>query len=355
VSSTATRLLGASPASCGTSPGSPKIAPPSSDLTTGDPAAGGLTGELIPAPQLSHAELDSLAALERACLESDGGRLKLEWPMLRNRSLGWTSDFIWVAGDEVRGFVGIYQWRPIAAELCGMVHPAWRRRGIGALLYDAAGAELSQRRVLQALLIVDRQLDSGRRFAAGRGGVLEHSEHRMQQRREPAEGVAPDLVALRSARAERGDVQFVAGCLAAAFEEDVAAPSFDDSARIEQLLAGTSIIERLPDREPVGVLRVEREGGVASIYGFGVLPAMQGRGYGQAALSALTRQLHRSGAGTISLEVLSTNDRALRLYTACGFDPVGTDDYYAMPISRPTGRQATGRQPTGRKATGPGR
>jgi len=37
------------------------------------------------------------------------------------------------------------------------------------------------------------------------------------------------------------------------------------------------------------------------------------------------------GATTVHLEVATDNDRALNLYTSLGFQPVITEDYYALP------------------------
>ncbi len=287
-------------------------------------------GELLPVPQLSPAELEAVARLEAACFEADGGRLKLEWNVLRNRPAGTTSDFVWVVDGEVVGFIGIYQWMPISLEVCGMVHPEWRGRGIGSGLYDAAAAEVAQRGPARALLIVDRALVEGRRLALVRGGELDHSEHRMQQQREPEERPGMPLVRVRPA--VRSDASFVSECSATAFEEDVRVVDEGDETAVGRLLNGTTLIEAADSGRSVGVLRVEREGGAASIYGFAVMPSEQGNGYGRAALSAVTRDLHRSGVGVVSLEVLSTNDSALHLYTTCGFDSIGTEDYYSMPI-----------------------
>jgi ribosomal protein S18 acetylase RimI-like enzyme len=256
--------------------------------------------------------------------------LKLEWPALRARPLGLTSDFIWVVGDEIVGFIGLYQWRPIELELCGMVQPAWRGRGIGNRLYEAAAAEASRRRPAIALLIVDRALEAGRRFALTHGGELQHSEHRMQQRRQAEERPGLPLVDVRPASAD--DADFVVSCLASAFEEEPASYDPGDEAAVRGLVGATTIILEATTRDRVGMMRVEREGGAATIYGFAVVPERQGRGYGRAALSAVTTELHRSGVGVVALEVLSTNDSALHLYETCGFDAIGTEDYYSMPI-----------------------
>ncbi len=255
--------------------------------------------------------------------------MKLEWPSLRDRPVGTTSDFVWVVDDKVVGFTGLYQWRPIELEVCGMVHPAWRGQGIGSALYDAAAAEISRRAPMRALLICDRRLAGAARFALARGGELNHSEHRMQQRRDPdPRSSSAAEVTTRPARSD--DASFVASCLAAAFDEELAEVDPGDEGAVARQIRGTTVIEA--DGRSVGVMRVEREGSVASIYGFAVLPECQGRGFGRAALAEVTEALRGSGAGTISLEVLSTNDSALHLYTTCGFDAIGTEDYYSMPI-----------------------
>ncbi|MHB8245454.1 MAG: GNAT family N-acetyltransferase [Acidimicrobiales bacterium] len=263
-------------------------------------------------------------------MAADGGRLKLEWPSLRSRPPRTTSDFIWVVDGELVGFVGLYQWRPIQLEMCGMVHPSWRGQGVGTALYEAAASEVESRGPARSLLIVGRALEEGRRFAVARGGELDHSEHRMQQRRHPDQRKGVPLIEVRPALVT--DAHFVADCQAAAFGEELQPIDLSDDATARQLLEGTTVIVEAGTGDRVGVLRVEREGGIASIYGFAVVPERQGRGYGRAALSAVTDKLHRSGVGLVSLEVLSTNDSALHLYTTCGFDPVGTEDYYSMPI-----------------------
>ena len=37
------------------------------------------------------------------------------------------------------------------------------------------------------------------------------------------------------------------------------------------------------------------------------------------------------GAASVHLEVATDNDHALNLYTSLGFQPVITEDYYALP------------------------
>ncbi|MFD0518823.1 GNAT family N-acetyltransferase [Paractinoplanes durhamensis] len=84
------------------------------------------------------------------------------------------------------------------------------------------------------------------------------------------------------------------------------------------------------DGRPVGAVRLLREGDRAGIYGFVVHPDQQGRGIGRDVLHRLCRTARAEGADVVHLEVETDNDRALHLYTSIGFQPVITEDYYAL-------------------------
>jgi ribosomal protein S18 acetylase RimI-like enzyme len=55
----------------------------------------------------------------------------------------------------------------------------------------------------------------------------------------------------------------------------------------------------------------------------GVARAYRGRGLGRAVVQHGLSRLHALGARHVTLEVAATNDRALALYTRCGFTPGG--------------------------------
>lgn len=209
-----------------------------------------------------------------------------------------------------------------------MVHPAARRSGVFSRLLDAAVVEIARRGVPEALLVVDRSYVSGAAFAQSVGGTIEHSEHRMTLRREPAAFVPDPLVAIRGA--SPGDGPFVLACIAEAFDLPAEAIETEDLEHLVAGVSGTLVIERAG--EPVGTLRVNREGDSAGIYGFAVVPELRGRGIGRQVLSELASELTAKGLQRVSLEVSCNNDNALGLYLSCGFDVMGTEDYYAISV-----------------------
>lgn len=281
---------------------------------------------LCAASGLTDADLVAIADLERRVIACDGGRLKLEWGVLRSRSGTQVDDLLWRDSfDRVTGFVGFYSFGSADLELAGMVDPAVRRTGIGSALLNAAMPIARERGFGQALLVTPRSSAAGRAFARAHHAALEHSEHFLSLGATPtAEPLDPALTLRPAVAADRDDVVRV---LAAGFGSAPADLSIANTAT-EQ----TQVIER--GGAIVGTLRIARdEPHLAGIYGLAVDPRYQGQGIGRDVLNRVCRQLREAGAERVTLEVAVDNDRALDLYLSVGFERQTTEDYYALPIS----------------------
>lgn len=268
---------------------------------------------------LSPTALTAIADLERRVVAADGGRLKLEWNALRHRAGQNVEDVLWWDGERLLGFLGIYTHSAPTIELAGMVDPAARRRGIGAALLQAGLGLCQQREHTAVLLVVPRNSVAGHALAEGRGGSLDHCEHALQLLGQPAQVPADPRVIVRAALPV--DQQAVRDLLRLGFgwEPTEAAGHAPD----------TLVVER--DGQLIGTARLIREGDRAGVYGFVIHPDHQGRGIGRDVLHRICRTALADGAAAIDLEVATDNDRALNLYTALGFRPVTTEDYYALP------------------------
>lgn len=268
--------------------------------------------------------LDTIADLERRVVAADGGRLKLEWGVLRSRSGRWVEDLLWWDGGRLLGFLGIYAFGAPTVELTGMVDPEARRRGIATALLEAALPLCQERGFTTTLLVTPRTPTAARDLALGRGARLDHSEYALQLTGEPAAGPVDPRLTLRPAT--RADAAAVGSLLAAGF--GWSPPPAPDKAEVERDLRDTLVVEL--DGAIVASLRLQREDGTAGIYGFVVHPDQQGRGIGRDILRRVCRQARAGGADRVHLEVAVDNDRALGLYTSLGFVPVATEDYYAL-------------------------
>jgi ribosomal protein S18 acetylase RimI-like enzyme len=271
---------------------------------------------------LSADELAAIAALEERVVAHDGGRLKLEFEQLRRRRGERARDVLAFDGERLVGFAGLYGPGPSQVEIAGMVDPDHRRRGLGSALLDAALELCAGLPTAPPLLIVPRHSAGGRALAAARDATLHHSEHALVLRTDPVDGPSDPAVTLRPARRE--DVADMLAILSAGFGF---APS-DLGERLSEPCVRSLVVER--DGQVVGTLRVSHDGDMDRIYGFAIAPHRQGQGIGRDALRRTCRALRDDGAREIGLEVEVDNDRALGLYTSLGFEPVITEDYWAI-------------------------
>jgi ribosomal protein S18 acetylase RimI-like enzyme len=274
---------------------------------------------------LSCDDLRAIAELERRALDVDGGRLKLEWEVLKARSGEQVEDVLWWEDDQLRGFLGLYAFGESAVEIAGMVDPCARRRGIATALWQAARPICGARGYAQVLLVTPRGSAAGRQFAASVGGTLEHSEHALVLLDAPADGRADPRIHLRAATSD--DKPDLSRLLTAAF----GSPPSDLVSQLRQGSGRTLVVEH--QDVVVGTVRFSRDDETAGVYGFAVDPDWRGRGIGRDALRRVCRDLRADGVRRIGLEVAVENDNALRLYTSLGFTPVTIEDYYALPLS----------------------
>jgi len=78
---------------------------------------------------LSDRALRGIAELEARVIAADGGRLKLEWRVLRVRSGREVEDLLWWDGGRCLGFLGLYAFGAPA----GRDRHRAARRGVAAL------------------------------------------------------------------------------------------------------------------------------------------------------------------------------------------------------------------------------
>jgi ribosomal protein S18 acetylase RimI-like enzyme len=260
-----------------------------------------------------------VAGLEAACVAHEGVRLKLEWPVLANRPAGEVNEWICRESGRVVGFCGLYSFQRKEFELCGMVAPGHRRRGVATGLFTAA-LEQARSRLPAAdrlLTVVDRA-GAGGAFAVAVGCRYHNSEYSMRLTERPD---GPTGLTMRPATFD--DAAFVGRCLASAFGlDDWTMP---DPAR-------RPITLFLDGDEPVAVIHVSRDRDAGRVYGFAVPPELRGRGYGGRALRLIAAALLDEGHPAVELEVATDNEHALTLYRRCGFHLLSTLDYYVLPL-----------------------
>lgn len=276
-------------------------------------------------------DLEAIRRLMALCNTHDGLDLKLA-PALRTREheQGWIHDFGYFAHDELIGYCSLDG--DLEVEICGMVHPAHRRRGIGRSLLAAARTECARRGARELLLICEQQSRAGQAFLTTFPNTHAFAEREMDLR------VAVDTPVLQPSlieglcldQATTEDADAIASVTSAAFGD----PLERVKRRIEEELRQDSqsvFVVRL-GQDVIGTLKMYSLPDKIGIYAVAVAPSHQRRGVGRWMMLAAIEHARSRGHTRFGLEVDPENMPSLALYRSLGFAVTTTYGYYQLPL-----------------------
>ena len=286
--------------------------------------------QAYPAPD--ETVISDVRALEVICQAQDhlSGALFID-PAL-NISSALPCLFTLRENGELLSAVTLFAPMQAEAELTGITHPLFRKRGFMRALVNAAAEAARAFSIADLVFVCNPNSQSGVQTAKTFGGVYDFSEYR-----------------LRYAPAHEGDrLAIPAGLiLRAALESDlddmtaISSASFDESPDQARHFVACSLAAENRTQyiahlngDPVGIGAIGDESGEYTLFGLGVLPQFQGRGVGRGMIALMLDLLIARGAQSILIEVDSANERALHLYQSCGFCIESSSDYYRVPVSQ---------------------
>ncbi|MEH7106532.1 GNAT family N-acetyltransferase [Bacillus sp. JJ1764] len=270
---------------------------------------------------LTKEQLREIKTLQEICEQDGGFQLKLNFDMLENRTEDYKEDFFHYEDGQLVGFLGSYGFGN-KIELCGMVHPDYRRKGIFTSLLNEVLKETKKREVKTILLNAPTHSLTAKAFLKTIPCTFSIAEYQMQWHQTELQGNQDINIRPSQSKDDwEAEVRLEVECFGFSEKE---AREFNQSIRennSEEML----IIEA--EGQTAGKMRVAETNGEAWIYGFAVFPELQGKGIGRKALSNVVLMEHQKGF-PIFLEVEAKNAHALRLYESCGFKSYHSQDYY---------------------------
>lgn len=276
-------------------------------------------------------DYDKLKNLEKICNEYDKTSLKLELDFKLNihsssEIIKESNEFMCFRDDVLVGYAGINCFGGGSAEINGMVHPDYRRKGVFKRLLNLIYAELKERGHKTALLLCDHASVCGIEFIKATGAEYSFSEYKMNLESEISK---PKNIGISLRKAKKSDSLELSKMDAIFFDDaesgDVEIPEFKD-----QDNETTYIAEK--DDKVIGKIRLDTNGETVGIYGFGVLPQFRGKGYGREILNLAIIKAGKEKPDCIYLEVACENKKALNLYKSCGFIEKSIMDYYLLKL-----------------------
>lgn len=269
---------------------------------------------------LNDQQLKDIESLKQVCEQHDESQLKLNEEMLKSRKND-LDDFLTYDGDNLIGFLGLYGFGT-SYELCGMIHPEFRRRGIFQDLFGKALKSLKERGVTKLLINAPGSSESGRAFIETTSAQYSFSEYQMKWKPKDMGNKNTDVKLIPAASEDNGlilDLDYLCFNI-----------ERDDSIEFMEMVKndpGRSSFIIQYNGEKVGKIHVQREGSRSYIFGFAVHPDQQGKGIGRKVLANTVIEENKSGQD-IFLEVAANNAHALKLYEGAGFVSYQVQDYY---------------------------
>ncbi|TYS18779.1 GNAT family N-acetyltransferase [Rossellomorea vietnamensis] len=269
---------------------------------------------------LTNNRLNEIEELQHLCEEHDNCKLKLNGDMLRTRTSG-QDDYFHFENGKLTGFLGLYGFGS-SYELCGMVHPHYRNRGIFKSLYNKALASLKDREITKLLLNAPGSSASGKAFIEAQPAGYSFSEYQMKW--QPRE-LNRDETDIELIEVTKDDLPLIIEldflCFNVAREDSL---EFMKTVKQAEDSSSFMIVNK---GEKVGKIHIQRESGRSYIFGFAVHPSHQGKGIGRSVLEKSVVLENETGRD-IFLEVAAKNENALKLYESAGFVTYQVQNYY---------------------------
>jgi ribosomal protein S18 acetylase RimI-like enzyme len=280
---------------------------------------------LVAANQLDSDHRRAALALAETCNQLEGLTLKLN--VSRDAEGMPANKWLYYDQGALVGYAALDGGAP-EAELCGMVAPTHRRKGIGRTLLDAVADACRRASVYRLLLICEDASSSGQGFVRAIDAGHSFSELHMEMDAPPAAELSRSDVITREVTP--ADYDALAESLISAF-----GGSYDHTrARIAEEARehdGRYLVGEVGGRL-VGGLKLYEHDGRSGIYAFGVSEEERGKGYGRAILEQTIEIARANGYPRIYLEVDDDNTVARRLYESSGFRTTTVYGYYVAPL-----------------------
>ncbi|MCQ4085724.1 GNAT family N-acetyltransferase [Saccharibacillus sp. JS10] len=280
---------------------------------------------------LNEQQLQDIKSLQRICETQDDICLKLNDDMLQMDSRKTNMDYFYYENDVLIGFLALYGFGG-QVEVCGMVHPNYRKQGVFTSLWNQA---LSSGRIHEAstvLLNAPQASLAAADWLKKIGASYSFSEYEMAWQKDlmpefPAASVATSA----SYRPyEDADLELVLRLYNEGFGSN-------DADTLETLQEEDRNPRRVRSmvvyrQQTIGTLVMDYDTPLqAGIFGFVIDAAYRGQGIGRSILMQMIRREVEAGLQP-HIGVETQNANALKLYENCGFRSYAVQDYYELSV-----------------------
>ncbi|WMJ87869.1 GNAT family N-acetyltransferase [Anaerocolumna sp. MB42-C2] len=275
--------------------------------------------------------IKEIKAVETICKEYD----KLNGYIFLDTSINFNPEmkslFLLYKDDKLVSLISVFTPTSEEAELSAYTLPEYRRKGYFKSLLSEVIQELKFYNISDIILVCEPQSKEGIEAIKGLKAELEFTEYFLRYKDSLIETGIEQLPEIMLEKAKQKDLETIIHLSQEIFHDNyddaksLITKTFNSYNRVQYMaVLGSNII---------GMVSVGIENDEVSIFGLGITPQYQGKGYGQIIMKLLLKKLKSSEKDNITIEVDSSNDRAFKLYKKLGFIVETSFDYYRKRIN----------------------
>lgn len=280
--------------------------------------------------KLSEQVIEEIRKLESVCKKQD----KLTSDVFLDGSLNFNYDikcsFLLYEDSILISVLIMFIPTQNEAEISGFTLPKYRRKGFFRKLLDKVIVELKIYGVPDILFVCEQQSLQGKEALKKVECNYDFTEYSLKYNRLNLLIPNCDLSKIQLYKPSVQDSQILI---------DLSRQIFNDSYKDAQSMVMKEFESDFRQQylatlagEFIGMGGISFENDGAYIFGFGITPKYQGKGFGKAMLKLMLDDLIKQNVDIIMIDVNSTNERAFNLYKKYGFKVQTAIEYYRKEI-----------------------
>jgi ribosomal protein S18 acetylase RimI-like enzyme len=276
--------------------------------------------------KLNKQQIKEVEALVLECLRADGLERTLYLDNDINFYINLNSFFLLYEDQRLVSVLVIFEPVEEEAEISAYTLPSERKKGYFKALLQTAVKELLRFGLNRILFVTEPASESGLAALKACKANYCKSEYLMsfKQKDKAAETASFNTLVLKELSEER--LEAAANLSSRIFNTDL-----EEALDVIAVSMGSKYMKcygAFAEAKMIGICNISYGVEQASIFGFGILPDYQGKGYGRRFLKQIINLIQEKGFKAVTLHVGSENNSAYALYKSEGFVVQTQYDYY---------------------------
>ena len=273
-----------------------------------------------------------LAVLVEKSHQIDTVPPKIYWNIIREKR-ALPSDLCCFKDNRLIAYLGYFLFNSDVAEICAIVDPYQRQKGLFQKLFNRTKKQLSRYQINQYTFPCATQSLATKQCLRSLGAKFDHMEYRMTYSANPTkDSIEKPQLQLR--RATLNDIPLLANIDSVCFNNNY-------SATLERFRLAIKAINRIAwlaylDDKCIGKVHVRFDPNTLFMHDICIIPAQQGKGYGTEMLKLALNKLSKNKGRPIWLEVEADNSNAVQAYKNCSFKISVAYEYWKLNCNKPS-------------------